>query len=123
MLPESLSTYPTAAALGRSGHGGKFEFGELTVEVAPENILAALRRLKHDLKFERLSTVTGVDRYPAEPRFEVVYHLQSITQERAHPCEGAAPGRAIRRSNRPCPSIAPPTGMNAKRSICSACAS
>ena len=26
----------------------------------------------------RLSTVTAVDRYPAEPRFEVVYHLHSI---------------------------------------------
>jgi NADH-quinone oxidoreductase subunit C len=79
MLPESLSTYPTAAALADLATGGKFEFGELTVEVAPENILTALHRLKHDLKFERLSNVTGVDRYPAEPRFEVVYHLQCIT--------------------------------------------
>ena len=25
-----------------------------------------------------MSTVTAVDRYPAEPRFEVVYHLHSI---------------------------------------------
>ena len=30
------------------------------------------------LASHRLSTVTGVDRYPAEPRFEVVYHLQSV---------------------------------------------
>jgi NADH-quinone oxidoreductase subunit C len=29
-----------------------------------------------------LSTVTAVDRYPAEPRFEVVYHLHSI-----EPCQ------------------------------------
>ncbi|MGD1072630.1 MAG: NADH-quinone oxidoreductase subunit C [Bryobacteraceae bacterium] len=78
MLPESLSGHPTAAALADLATGGKFEFGEVTVEVAPENILAALNRLKHDLHFERLSTVTGVDRFPAEPRFEVVYHLQSI---------------------------------------------
>ena len=56
----------------------KFEFDELTIEVAPANIVEALRLPKYDLKFERLSTVTGVDRYPAEPRFEVVYHLQSI---------------------------------------------
>jgi NADH-quinone oxidoreductase subunit C len=40
-----------------------------------------MRRLKQDLKFERLSTVTGVDRYPAEPRFEIVYHLQSVSRK------------------------------------------
>jgi NADH-quinone oxidoreductase subunit C len=42
------------------------------------NLLPALRRLKQDLGFERLTSVTAVDRYPAEPRFEIVYHLQSI---------------------------------------------
>ncbi len=81
MLPESLNNHPTAAALADLATGGKFELGELTIEVAPSNILAALGRLRHDLKFERLSTVTGVDRYPAEPRFEVVYHLQSISRK------------------------------------------
>src|SRR5579862_7718208 len=81
MLPESLSSHPTAAALADLATGGKFELGELTIEVAPANILAVLRRLRHELKFERLSTVTGVDRYPAEPRFEVVYHLQSISRK------------------------------------------
>jgi NADH-quinone oxidoreductase subunit C len=34
--------------------------------------------LKYDQTFVRLSTVTAIDRYPAEPRFEVVYHLHSI---------------------------------------------
>jgi NADH-quinone oxidoreductase subunit C len=28
-----------------------------------------------------LSTVTAVDRYPSQPRFEVVYHLQSIARK------------------------------------------
>ena len=78
MIPESLRENPVAAALDDIAAAAKFEFGELTVEIAPENILEALRRAKEDLKFERLSTVTGVDRYPEEPRFEVVYHLQSI---------------------------------------------
>ena len=81
MLPESLSDNPTAAALADLAVTGKFEFNELTIELAPENIVAALNRLKHELKFERLSTVTGVDRFPAEPRFEVVYHLQSISRK------------------------------------------
>jgi NADH-quinone oxidoreductase subunit C len=83
MLPESLSDNSTAAALADIAAAGKFEFGELTVEVAPSNILDALARAKNSLGFTRLSTVTGVDRYPAEPRYEVVYHLQSIaTKER-----------------------------------------
>src|SRR5690349_3943354 len=81
MLSENLTTNPTAAALADLASGGKLERGELTIELAAENILAALGRLKRDLKFERLTSVTAVDRYPAEPRFEVVYHLQSVARK------------------------------------------
>ncbi len=83
MLPDSLRDNSTAAALADLATAGNLNFGELTIEVDPSNILAALTRAKNDLGFNRLSTITGVDRYPAEPRFEVVYHLQSIaTKER-----------------------------------------
>jgi NADH-quinone oxidoreductase subunit C len=92
MPSDSLNSHPTAAALADLANGGKFEFGELTIEVAPENILAALGRLKRDLKFERLSTVTGVDRYPAEPRFEVVYHLQSVARKERVRLKARVPG-------------------------------
>jgi NADH-quinone oxidoreductase subunit C len=78
MIPEDLRTNPLASAFDDLATTAKFAFNELTVEVAPQNVLAALQRAKHDLKFERLSTVTCVDRYPAEPRFEIVYHLQAI---------------------------------------------
>jgi NADH-quinone oxidoreductase subunit C len=78
MIPDSLRDNPLASALDDLAATAKFDFEELTVEVDRVNLLAALRRLKHELGFERLSTVTGVDRYPAEPRFEIVYHLQSI---------------------------------------------
>lgn len=54
--------------------------GELTVEIAPEALVEACRALKQDAPFERLSSVTAVDRYPSEPRFEVVYHLHSIAR-------------------------------------------
>ncbi|HZL56674.1 MAG TPA: NADH-quinone oxidoreductase subunit C [Bryobacteraceae bacterium] len=81
MIPETLRENPLAAAFEDIATAARFEFGELTIEVAPENILTALGRLKRDLKFERLSTVTGVDRFPAEPRFEVVYHLQAIAKK------------------------------------------
>ena len=56
------------------------KFGELTAEVAPERLVEACSFLKHERQFERLSTVTAVDRYPGEPRFELVYHLHSIAR-------------------------------------------
>jgi NADH-quinone oxidoreductase subunit C len=68
-LPEGLDRF----ALSSSER-----LGELTVEIAPERIVEACLFLKSDRQFERLSTVTAVDRYPSQPRFEVVYHLQSI---------------------------------------------
>jgi NADH-quinone oxidoreductase subunit C len=92
MLPESLSDSPTAVALADLATTGRFEFNELTIEVAPQNIVTALARLKHDLKFERLSTVTAVDRYPAEPRFEVVYHLQSMSRKERLRVKARVPG-------------------------------
>jgi NADH-quinone oxidoreductase subunit C len=83
MLPESLRENPVAASLEQLDPtmiaGGNMDLNELTIEIVPEKILAALRGLKEQ-KFERLSTVTAVDRYPMEPRFEVVYHLQSVSR-------------------------------------------
>jgi NADH-quinone oxidoreductase subunit C len=82
-IPESIRDNSTAAALADLATTGKLEHGELTIEVSPSNILEALNRIKTTLGFNRLSTVTGVDRYPVEPRFEVVYHVQSMsTKER-----------------------------------------
>ena len=78
MIPDSLRDNPLAAAFDDVAATAKFEYNELTVEVEPSQIVEALGRAKHNLGFERLSTVTGVDRFPAEPRFEIVYHLQSI---------------------------------------------
>src|SRR5256885_129945 len=81
MLPEGLRKNPTAAALAELATGGKIEFGELTNEVAPSSIPTPLGRLKRDLNFETLAPTPGVDRYPAEPRFELVYHLQSVPRK------------------------------------------
>jgi NADH-quinone oxidoreductase subunit C len=71
-LPEGLEPFVLSSSE---------RFGELTVEIAPEKLVEACQLLKHDLKFERLSTVTAVDRYPSQPRFELVYHLQSIARK------------------------------------------
>jgi NADH-quinone oxidoreductase subunit C len=82
MLPENLKEHASAAALEASDSGaivtGKFDRGELTLEIAREKIVSVCGFLKHERGFVRLSTVTGVDWYPAEPRFEVVYHLHSL---------------------------------------------
>ena len=60
---------------------GKLDRGELTLEIAPAKIASICGFLKYDQKFVRLSSVTAVDRYPLEPRFEVVYHLHSVEQK------------------------------------------
>jgi NADH-quinone oxidoreductase subunit C len=68
-IPELLQPFALAS---------QTRFGELTVEVAPGNLVEACRVLKHQLGFERVSAITAVDRYPISPRFEVVYHLHSV---------------------------------------------
>jgi NADH-quinone oxidoreductase subunit C len=82
MLPDNLREHLAAQAVeafdGDAVAGGKYEHGELTLEIAPRKIVSVCGFLKYDQKFVRLSTVTAVDRYPGEPRFEVVYHLHSL---------------------------------------------
>jgi NADH-quinone oxidoreductase subunit C len=82
MIPENLKQDSIAAAVeafdGDAIKAGKLERGELSLEIAPGKIVSICGFLKYDQTFVRLSTVTAVDRYPAEPRFEVVYHLHSV---------------------------------------------
>jgi len=52
--------------------------GETTLIADPTKIVDLCRFLKDSEKFIRLSSVTAVDWHPAEPRFEVVYHLHSL---------------------------------------------
>lgn len=56
----------------------------LTVELPPGLLRDACHFLKTqpDLAFEFLADLTGVDLYPVEPRFEVVYHLLSLPHNR-----------------------------------------
>jgi NADH-quinone oxidoreductase subunit C len=84
MLPESLQSHEDATSLETALPSaivtGKYDRDELTLEIAPDQIVDALQHFKTAGKYERLSAVTGVDRYPAEPRFEVVYHLHSVAR-------------------------------------------
>ena len=49
------------AALPAAIVTGKYDRGELTLEIAPEEIVPVLRHFKTAGRYERLSAVTGVD--------------------------------------------------------------
>ena len=82
MLPDHLQEHSAAVAIDAfdadAVKGGKSEHGELTLEIAPAKIASVCGFLKYDQKFVRISAVTAVDRFPAEPRFEIVYHLHCV---------------------------------------------
>jgi NADH-quinone oxidoreductase subunit C len=84
MISDEIQSHPDAAALMAANSGyladAKLDRGELTLIVPPEHIIAVCQILKSKQEYVRLSTVTGVDWYPAEPRFEVVYHLHSLSR-------------------------------------------
>jgi NADH-quinone oxidoreductase subunit C len=76
-----------AAVLQERLPGVEHEIGaaadQPTIFVAASGLLDTCRTLRDDpaLAFAFLSDVTGVDWWPAEPRFEVVYHLVSFAHE------------------------------------------
>lgn len=59
--------------------------GDWCVTVSNEKLHDAAAFLKHDLGYLQFSSVSGVDHYPDEPRFRVVYmltHMQKKNQFR-----------------------------------------
>lgn len=84
---DQLKTHPAVARLlawnANSVTGAKFDRDEMTIYVARENIREACIALREDVgcAFNYLSDITCVDWFPAEPRFEVVYHLLSIPRK------------------------------------------
>lgn len=70
------------AALPDAVNGTKLAYGELTVEAEAEDIVAVLTWLRDLCGFKTLVDICGAD-YPARSkRFDVVYHLLSITTNR-----------------------------------------
>jgi NADH-quinone oxidoreductase subunit C len=55
--------------------------GELTIVLPREHLRRATEYLQAErgLQFDFLSDISAVDRFPIEPRFEVNYHLLSIS--------------------------------------------
>ena|SRR6185369_4941160 len=53
-------------------------FGMLVLELAAENLLPLVTRLKEEFGFALFLDVTAVDYPERQPRFEVVYHFYSV---------------------------------------------
>jgi NADH-quinone oxidoreductase subunit C len=84
---EQLKGHPAVAPLtawnAAAIEGAKFDREEMTIYVGRDFIRGACVVLKEnsDCPFNFLSDITCVDWHPAEPRFEVVYHLLSIPKK------------------------------------------
>src|SRR3954470_12947253 len=67
-------------AIGSAFLSARDEVGEVSIDVARESIPDVLRTLRDMLDYQQLMEIAGVD-YPGRAeRFEVVYHLLSITK-------------------------------------------
>jgi len=68
------------AAIGDAFLEAKDAVGEVSITVAREKIVDVLRTLRDRFDYQQLMEIAGVD-YPNRPeRFEVVYHLLSVTK-------------------------------------------
>ncbi len=63
-------------ALTELATDAKYDRDELTLTVARENIVAAMRALQQ-AGYNFFEDATAVDWYPSEPRFQVTYHILS----------------------------------------------
>jgi NADH-quinone oxidoreductase subunit C len=83
-LEERLAIF--MQVLGPLALNGRFENGDVIVNVDPKNIRAVLTKLRDDERslMQVLPYMTAVDYSPREPRFDVVYDLNSITHR--HRC-------------------------------------
>jgi NADH-quinone oxidoreductase subunit C len=82
MISDQVREIPAVTALelwdGSAIVDAAVHAGQLVLNVDPVKIVDVCRFLKEEQKYKRLSGITGVDWYPVEPRFELVYLLHSI---------------------------------------------
>ncbi len=75
-LAQNVAIQALRAAHPDAITNAKFDRGELTLVIAADQIRAACRTLQ-TAGYNFLEDVTCVDWYPAEPRFQVTYHILS----------------------------------------------
>ena len=78
VLSEMASNAAVSALGADMIQDAKFDRGELTITVAPANIRQAARTVQA-AGYNFLEDVTAVDWLPAEPRFQVTYHIVSYS--------------------------------------------
>jgi NADH-quinone oxidoreductase subunit C len=84
---EQLKGHPAVARImgwnPAAVEGAKFDRDEMTIWVNRALIRETCVLLRDDSQcpFNFLSDLTCVDRFPSEPRFEVIYHLLSISKK------------------------------------------
>jgi len=68
------------AAIGDAFLSAKDAVGEVSIDVARESVADVIRTLRDRFEYQQLMEIAGVD-YPERPeRFDVVYHLLSVTK-------------------------------------------
>ncbi|HYG27512.1 MAG TPA: NADH-quinone oxidoreductase subunit C [Caulobacteraceae bacterium] len=77
---ESALTPLGAEMVGALGVQAQVAFGELTLVAERDSIAAVLTALRDRFGFQQLLDICGVDFPDREERFEVVYHLLSLTR-------------------------------------------
>jgi NADH-quinone oxidoreductase subunit C len=65
-------------ALAALATDAKYDRDELTITVARENIVAACQAVQQ-AGYTFFEDVTAVDWYPSDPRFQITYHILSLT--------------------------------------------
>ena len=78
---EALPDEPAVKVLSGLATDAKYDRAELTITVAGENIIAACEAVKQ-AGYNFLEDVTAVDWYPSEPRFQITYHILSLSLKR-----------------------------------------
>ena len=84
---EQLKNHPSVARLvawnSAAVEAAKFDRDEISIYIERSLIREVCRLLRDDLEcpFNYLADVTCVDWFPSEPRFEVIYHLLSISKK------------------------------------------
>lgn len=77
---EAALTPLGAEMVGALGVEAQVAFGELTLVAARERIVEVMTALRDQFGFQQLLDVCGVDYPDREERFEIVYHLLSLTR-------------------------------------------
>lgn len=86
MISEQLQEDALVTALverfGEAIEAGSLEQDQVVLYVQPLRIVDICLWLREEQAFNRISSVTALDWYPQEPRFEVVYLLHSVSRKK-----------------------------------------